>query len=168
MNPDFQNPANQAEKQEVLRNERLRPGDQQPSTFHQMANLDTSLGGRFSAGGYVNGSEPAVNYPAGPAWTRDQVGIEPPLGVAIDDLEPTGNAHEIEHSTAQVAAPVVPIIHDRQSADLPSSAETSAGWPQRRDENGVAANPSAEERLALILPKIAVPIHTTRIRKRKV
>ena len=88
MNPDFQNPANQAEKQEVLRNERLRPGDQQPSTFHQMANLDTSLGGRFSAGGYVNGSEPAVNYPAGPAWTRDQVGIEPPLGVAIDDLEP--------------------------------------------------------------------------------
>src|SRR6202042_2564080 len=117
------------------------------TTFHQQAMIDLQLesGGRFAKDTIVSGTEASVHYPPGPTWTRDQVGLEPPLGVAIDDLEPTGNAHEIEHSTAQVAAPVVPIIHDRQSADLPSSAETSAGWPQRRDENGVAANPSAEE-----------------------
>jgi hypothetical protein len=148
-------PSAKAEQKE----RRALTGSNTTTTFHQQAMIDLQLesGGRFSKDTIVSGTEASVPYPAGPAWTRDQVGIEPPLGVAIDDLEPTGNAHEIEHSLS-VAAPVVPIIHDRQSADLPSSAETSAGWPQRRDENGVAANPSAEERLAQILPKIAVPI----------
>ena len=111
-----------------------------------------------------------MNYPAGPAWTRDQVGLEPPLGVAIDDLEPTGNAHEIEASIAHSnAAHIVPIIHDvNRLRFLPSPQTASAWWGRSSNESGDPATTSAEERLALILPKIAVPIHTTKIRKRKV
>jgi hypothetical protein len=64
MRADFKNDASQSEKAEVLRNERkLRPGDGEPTTFHALANLDTSLGGRFAAAGYVSGSEPSVSYP---------------------------------------------------------------------------------------------------------
>jgi hypothetical protein len=36
--------------------------------------------------------------PAGNPWTGDQVGVEPPLGYAINDLEITGEHHEVEES----------------------------------------------------------------------
>ena len=141
------------------------------TTFHQQAMIDLQLesGGRFAKDTIVSGTEASVHYPPGPTWTRDQVGLEPPLGVAIDDLEPTGNAHEIEASIAHSnAAHIVPIIHDVQSTEVPSfpldgERMVVAG---SSNESGDPATTSAEERLAQILPKIAVP--ATKIRKRKV
>jgi hypothetical protein len=148
---------------------RALAGSTTTTTFHQQAMIDLQLesGGRFAKDTIVSGTEASVRYPAGPAWTRDQVGIEPPLGVAIDDLEPTGNAHEIEHSLAQVAAPVVPITHDRQSAEVPSFPSDG----ERRvvaglsNESGDPAATSAEERLAQILPKLAVAVPKPNRRK---
>lgn len=89
----------------------------------------------------VVGADPAANYPAGPAWTRAAVGIEPPLGVAIDAMEPVGEAFEIEASLAASVAPAS--VASSQRPD--DAVETDA------------ANPHSHERLAEILPHIAKP-----------
>jgi hypothetical protein len=101
----FINNATQRERREIVKNERkLRQGERQSTTYHAqaMAGLDEP-GGRFAnQARYVTGSEAAVNYPASsPPWhAQADPGIEPPTGVAIDTMEPTGEAHEIEASLA--------------------------------------------------------------------
>jgi hypothetical protein len=150
--------AEQKERREIIRSEGLRPGDQPATTFHALANLDTSPGGRFAAGGYVSGSEPGVNYPAGPAWTRDQVGLEPSLGVAIDQMEPTGEAFEIEASL--LAAPAIVIPGSETAEDTIASSVAERKGPIVVSPGGDGASSLA--RLAKILPRLAVP------RRRKV
>jgi hypothetical protein len=104
MRRDFQNTASQGEKAEVLRNDRaLRPGDREPTTFHQLASVDVELGGRFARPDYITGTEPASRYPHLPAsspWASDPVPPEEPLGFAIDAMDPVGTAAEIEASLA--------------------------------------------------------------------
>jgi hypothetical protein len=147
--------AEQKERREIIRSERLRPGDQPATTFHALANLDTSPGGRFAAGGYVSGSEPVVNYPAGPAWTRDLVGLEPSLGVAIDQMEPCGEAFEIERSLIAAPAGTVPGSQSVQGPPSPAAESAKVATPLS-SSCGVATT-SAVERLAKILPRLAVP-----------
>jgi hypothetical protein len=78
--------ATQAERREVLANARkvrLRPGDREPTTYFHEAQLDDDeLGGRYSA----RGPDPVPQQPASSPWTCDPVGIEPPLGEAVDWL----------------------------------------------------------------------------------
>lgn len=96
----------QKERREVLRQDQLRPGDSEPTTFSALAGLDTSLGGRFAPGGYVGGSERTTDYPRlpeGSPWAGDPVGLEPSLGYSVDDLEPTGTAAEVERSLVLAA-----------------------------------------------------------------
>jgi hypothetical protein len=84
-------------------------GSTSATTFHALANLDYSLGGRFSAGGSVSGSEEGTDYPRLPAdspWSADPTGVEPPLNYRVDDLEPTGEPHEIEIAAASLAESV--------------------------------------------------------------
>jgi len=76
--------------------------DNPATTYHQLSGLgDTSLGGRFAAGGDVSGTEEVVRYPRLPStspWASDPVGVEPPTNYRIDDLEPTGEFHELAAS----------------------------------------------------------------------
>ena len=102
----YNNPATREDKAEALRNERrLRQGDREPSTFHTLAGLADDLGGRFREKESIAGEQAATQYPkqnnASP-WSGGGAdpGIEPPTGVAIDAMEPTGEAHEIEKSLA--------------------------------------------------------------------
>lgn len=75
------------------------------TTYHQLHNLDTSLGGRFSVGGEVTGSSPITRYPAASApWSGPQVGLEEPLGYSVEDQEPTGTFEEIQASRASGAS----------------------------------------------------------------
>jgi hypothetical protein len=88
----------QKERREVLKNDRA-----EPTTFHQLANLDTSPGGRFSPGGYVSGSEAIVQYPPLPAsslWSGEgpQVPDEGPTNIDINAQEPTGTFAEVQRS----------------------------------------------------------------------
>lgn len=109
MRSDFQNAAGQREKAEVLNNERkLRAGDHEPTTFHQLAGVDQALegGGRFAKVKYVTGSEPASQYPRLPAsspWASDPIPPEEPLGFAIDAMEPVGTAVGIARSEESAA-----------------------------------------------------------------
>jgi hypothetical protein len=52
----------------------------------------------------VVGQTPTPNYPAAAAWTQQDQGVEPPLGYAIDALEPVGTAQEIQASDPATSA----------------------------------------------------------------
>jgi hypothetical protein len=93
----YNNPATSGEKAEALRNERrLRRGEREPSTYHKLAGLADDLGGRFAV---EAGQSKSTDYPMQPAsspWSGAGAdpGLEAPLGYSVNDLEPTGEAHE--------------------------------------------------------------------------
>lgn len=101
----YNNPTTQRERAEIVKNERkLRRGDREASTYHAqaMAGLDEP-GGRFAQARHVTGSAPSVEYPKLPGnspWSGDPVPPEEPLGYSVNDLEPTGEAHELAQSQA--------------------------------------------------------------------
>jgi hypothetical protein len=105
----------------------------EPTTLHALANLDTSLGGRFAKADYVSGQEAAVHYPraAGPWADPVQAPPEPPLNYEINALEPVGTAVEIERSLEELAAPLAPaeIIPGSEAVIYPAAAETGAAIP---------------------------------------
>ena len=108
---------------------------------------DDGPGGRFAAGGYVSGSERTTDYPRlpnGSPWAGDAVGLEPPLGFSVNDLEPSGEAYEVERSLAQLAEAVAPVPVAQSPVGV---VETASAIPT-----------PAEARLAEILPRLAVPI----------
>jgi hypothetical protein len=118
----------QAERRAIIKAEQLRPGDQQPTTLHALANLDTSLGGRFAKADYVAGQGPSVDYPAAGDWTRNAggVGIEPPLGFSVNDIAPTGEAFEVERSLASLGGSVAaPAMIPSSEAASPPAIETA-------------------------------------------
>lgn len=130
MRSDFQNPATQDEKVEVLRNEAaLRAGDRAPTTLHALAGVDQALesGGRFKSEVLIVGATPAPAYPAAASpWSGPQVGLEPSTGLAIDAVEPVGTAKEIEASqlAAEPAAPVT--ASDSSPPAVPAEERGSA------------------------------------------
>ena len=145
MQNEFRNNASPADKIAQLHNERLRAGDHAPTTMHQMANrgVDFNLA-TPSIGGdnYVTGSEPEAHWPRlpeGNPWGGGpQPGLEPSLGVEIDQQEPTGTPAEVAASIealavassaageAEPAAPLpVPGGVMRGSANLPAEAAHS-------------------------------------------
>ena len=85
------------------------------------AGVDLSLDGGQSVGGYVSGSEPAVNYPTQPAgspWASDPVGLEPPFSI----VEPIGTEAEIIRAAEVLAA---------QEASAEGLFLPPAGWSRR-------------------------------------
>jgi hypothetical protein len=88
----------QRERRELL-------GSTTTQTYFSRATADLALEdqGRFAKGVEVTGSKPAVPYPRQPPaspWSGDiPEGVEPPLGYAINDQEPTGEPFEIVASS---------------------------------------------------------------------
>jgi hypothetical protein len=69
------------------------------------ADLDLENSGRFSKPHTVIGTTAGPpEYPAGPNWSADPTGVEPPLGYAIDQHEAVGEPSEIERSLAGAPA----------------------------------------------------------------
>jgi hypothetical protein len=101
----FINQASHADKVEALRNEqRLKRGDREPTTLHQLSRLGLDEeGGRFAQARYVTGSEAATRYPAasGPWTAGNDAGLEPPLNQDVSFVEPCGEQWEIEASIAE-------------------------------------------------------------------
>jgi hypothetical protein len=154
----FRNDASYEERADQLRNERKsRPADREPTTYSALAGLDLSLEGRFAPGGYVVGSEESVAYPAAASpWSGPQVPQEPSLGVEIDALPPTGEAHEITASQFANAPGVCD--HPRPGplagppnapALIPGSQQAASASAAERD-GGPAIPAAAHERLGEI------------------
>jgi len=89
----YHNDTSQAERRAVLKNEH------DASTFHEFAHDDGGGGGfKNQTPRHVVGSTPVPQYPAGPDWSADLTGVEPPLGMRIDEMIPAGEPHEVAKS----------------------------------------------------------------------
>ena len=118
----------QAVRRRVLRNDRLVR--EQATTFHQFAAVEAEeIRGRFGSTekATVIGSTPAPDYPAA-YQQRDPVPTEPPLGVDVNALEPTGELHEIRQSLEDFPEPVSASSAQITGgpADAPSGGSSSA------------------------------------------
>ncbi len=114
----------QLERLEITENDKaLRRTSSQGSTY--MAHTHNDTGGRFSAisNPTVIGSEPIVRYPQLPAsspWAGpDLVPTEPPLGVDINEMDTTGQPHEIRASSLEPSTPP-----SAKAAPNPAPAQT--------------------------------------------
>jgi hypothetical protein len=92
----FRNDASQKEREQVLRNDqRVRSG----STFQSRAIAEADdVRGRWAEINKSNvvGATPTPQYPAGPNWSVDPTGIEPPLNIDVNAVEPCGEKFEVE------------------------------------------------------------------------
>jgi hypothetical protein len=108
----------QAERRAIIR------GDREPTTYHQLANVDAALeGGRFAQDRVVSGAEPSVSYPpASSPWSsaQPQPGPEPPLGFSVDEMEPVGIPAEIDASIARLGAKLSSRRQREQSDEVPN------------------------------------------------
>ena len=91
---EFNNPATQRGKREVLRND---------TYFARQSHAVDDAGGRYAklTPTNVTGSTPAPSYPKQPAnspWSFDPVPATEPLGFSVDAMEPVGTSVEIEKS----------------------------------------------------------------------
>jgi hypothetical protein len=110
----------QAERRDIIENEKRLRG----STLSQFAQSDAAEArGRFSAisNPTVIGTETTPKYPQGPAWCADPTGVEPPLGVDINAMEPVGEPHELKASIAQLGPDLQQALGDPTAAPSNSS-----------------------------------------------
>ena len=130
----------QKERREIIaQDQKLRHGDQPATLFARArAGLDDNdvPGGRYAA--QQNHFPGEGSYPAAAGWTRDAALVpnEPPLGVAIDQQECTGEAHEVAASLDELAA-------DQAATEPLLSPDESEG-----SVIGGAISPLAEDTLA--------------------
>jgi hypothetical protein len=140
----------------------------EPQSYFSRASAgldDDSPGGRYRPDQIISGSSPAVNYPAGPSWTRDQVGIEPPLGQDVNFQEPCGEAFEVERSlTLSSAAPAS--IPGSQTGEGPTAPSPESPKVVATLSSSSVATTTSHERLAQILPRLAVAV--PKLNRRKV
>jgi hypothetical protein len=120
------------ERVETLRNDKLVREQQQGTTFSQFAQAEAEeVRGRFSGHerATVVGASPIPEYPAA-FHQRDPVPDEPALGVDINEMPPTGEAHEVERSIQQLGG----AVPAPASAPLSDAVETTAS-PSLTDDD---------------------------------
>jgi hypothetical protein len=92
------NPGDQSERARVMQDEaKLRQGDRPPTTYYQLSQ-------RPQAEDLPKPSLAVPMLPPTSPWSgATGPGTEPPLGYAIDDVEPCGTAAEIAKSLRERA-----------------------------------------------------------------
>jgi hypothetical protein len=122
------------EKEAVLRN------DLRANTFAGRAQAEADdVRGRWAEINKSNvvGATPTPQYPAGPNWSVDPTGVEPPLGIDVNAVEPCGEKFEIEEfgDPATGSHQPAPPRHDERgsvgpplgaAADAPSEVPASS------------------------------------------
>jgi hypothetical protein len=138
------------ERRETLENDRLvleaerRRILREGTTFHQFGQSQAhdEAGGRYASISPISvvGADPTLKYPAAAAHQADPVGIEPPLGYSVDQVEP------IEPSTVipvvvEAGAPAVEAPEPGVQATTPptGAVETAAGVSLTRSEDANGA-----------------------------
>jgi hypothetical protein len=124
MTTEFQR--EQQERRETLEND--RKVREQTGTFMSHTHIDDA-GGRFAQvnAATVIGATPVPSYPQGPAWSVDPSGVEPPLNYSVNELQPTGEPHEIAASIAAQGS--LEASTSFTQGPLPSSASDDAPSP---------------------------------------
>jgi hypothetical protein len=128
---------NSAELAEVARRckaeRRKLAGSTTATTYHQRAKADLQLEdqGRWTKSATVTGATRVRQYPAASRPWNDPVQVpqEPPLGYAINDLETTGEAHEVAASL---------LGHGDEAASAPSALSLSPGSGDAHEATGIS------------------------------
>ena len=130
---DFRNNASQKERAEVLKNDAAV----HKNTF--LSHTHPEEGGRFAKPQNVIGSEPTVQYPmAAPNWSVDPTGVEPPLNIDVNAVEPCGEKFEIE------------ALGDATEAVAQSSPLAGATAPTSADDPSRTGDAEAPKAVALL------------------
>ena len=147
--------ATMKEKVEVLKNDR-----RVASTY--LDHTHSEEGGRFAKPTNVIGATPTPQYPAGPNWSVDPTGIEPPLGHAIDAHEPVGEYGEVQASieelddttntVADVASPCGEVVVSSSPMGDATVFEDVASPLAAAVASSEAASPADVERAAANAP----------------
>jgi hypothetical protein len=123
----------QEERRQVVENDRRVR--EQGTTFSRFAQADADINrGRFTVHeqSRVIGSEPLARYPQLPGsspWAGpDLVPTEPPLGVDINELAPTGELHELKANELKASdlEPTPPSAHSPLAVVMSGKATPSA------------------------------------------
>jgi hypothetical protein len=138
MAPGPEDDVSQAEKRAVLRNDAAvrananRNGE--TGTYLSHTHIDDA-GGRFAAvnAATIVGQTPAPKYPAASAHQADPVGIEPPLGFSVNDLEPSAHPVAAEQTGDPADAPLSGCKTDL--SDSSKSERAGAPSSSERDES---------------------------------
>jgi len=80
----FHNTTTQSERRETLENDQRVQRD--TLQFRTSADLGLENTGRYAKPFAVTGQTPTPQYPAGPNWAPDPVGVEPPLGIDVNAM----------------------------------------------------------------------------------
>jgi hypothetical protein len=96
----------QAEKLAALHNDRLL---KRGVAYADVVDLydDSRPHGRFAIGA----QQPLTEYPRQPPnspWHHDPVGLEPPLGYSVNEMEPVGTPAEVARSVEAATRPSTP------------------------------------------------------------
>jgi hypothetical protein len=128
--------------------------DNPPTTFHALANLDNSLGGRFATGGDVSGTEEVVRYPRqspnSPWSSSSRVPDEPPLGFAIDAVDNvTGEFNELAASQGlpsleATSAPPLELTRSDSTSGGELSVRVASSHPKAGDASRAGAVAASE------------------------
>ncbi len=155
MTYDLKNNSGQSERREII------SGERKASTYFDQQRVAQELesSGRFAKADVVTGPEA---YPAGASWTRDSAGIEPPLGVRVDAMEPTGEAYEVERSLAELAGSMetaagfaLPAERGAGPSSIPAASK--AGGPAPVFPDGVQTTGVSASSLVVSGPSAAIP-----------
>jgi hypothetical protein len=135
--------ASAEEKAAILQNEKRLN-----TRAAMQAVLDPTLAGRFAKeakADFTVGRDPTVQYPRMPAtspWACDAVGLEPPLGFSVEEMEVVGSTEEAERAAAILAA-------------TESSAATASSPPQGQSDADLPTVGSAAAGQSPIAPQVA-------------
>ena len=110
----FRNDTSQKERAEVLKNDQAV----QKNTF--LSHTHSDEGGRYAKPQTVIGATPTVQYPrAAPNWSVDPTGVEPPLGIDVNTVEPCGEKFEIDAlGDAEAVAQSSPLAGETANASV--------------------------------------------------
>lgn len=124
---EYHNEASQAERHAIV----TAKAEHAHNTYlgRAEAEIGEEMGGRFKrlAAIPVTGVPTIPTLPASSPWSvPDPTGIEPPLGVDIGAMEPTGTEQEIQRSLASLDHPA-PTRAPTSAPDQPLSVEPGVG-----------------------------------------
>jgi hypothetical protein len=140
--------ATPADKLETLLNDkRVLRQQKEASTFSQFANSDANQdAGRFAAinKATVVGATPKQPDYAAPNWSPQAVGVEPPLGIDVNAMEPVGESFEVEASLERTAQEASPLSLDAEPvrgagavpSDITASSAPANPLPPTRRSQG--------------------------------
>jgi hypothetical protein len=110
----FRTDATNEEKLATLLNDKRVLREKNTGTF--LSHTHSDEGGRFAKPQQIVGSEPVPEYPAGPNWSPQAVGVEPPLGF-VDETPIVGEPHEVQASIEKLERAQTEALASSSDAD---------------------------------------------------